>query len=79
VAPVVPHGLAGTLELWRSFSTSANADAQPGRVQGGEAGLLLAPEAAFSLRLAYAIDDALAAGGTRETVELLSLGLEWHF
>lgn len=76
-APLAGPMLGTYLELWRAVSSRVNLAEPVGRVQGGEVGVVFQPpRQRYSLRLAYAIDDALlGSGARRETVEGLSFAV----
>jgi hypothetical protein len=77
-APIMTASLTSYVELWRALSSRVNLVAGAGRVQGGEAGVVYRPpQRAFSLRLAYRMDDAAVGrgGGGSETLEAISLAI----
>ena len=73
-APIVTARLGSYVELWRALSSQLNVPSPPGRVQGGEAGLVYRlPRGAWWLRVGYRVDDAALSAGTNETLEAISL------
>lgn len=70
------RGLSSYVELWRAFASDVNVAAGPGRVQGGETGLVYRPSGRYSVRFSYHIDDALlGVPGRSETLESLTVGV----
>ena len=75
-APIVTTRLASYVELWRALSSQLNVPSPPGRVQGGEAGLVYRPaRGVWWLRAAYRVDDAALSAGSSETLEAISLAV----
>jgi hypothetical protein len=70
------QGLSSYVELWRAFQSDVNVAAGPGRVLGGETGLVYRPRGRYSVRFAYHIDDALlGVPGRSDTLESLTVGV----
>lgn len=80
-APIVATRLSSYFELWRALSSQVNLVTAPGRVQGGEAGVVYRPpRGTVWVRLGYRIDDAALRAVGSETLEAVtfSVGMgEW--
>lgn len=75
-APIVAGRVSSYVELWHTLASRMSLAPQAGRVQGGEAGLVLRPpRGRLSLRIAYRVDAAVVRAGASETLEAVSLGL----
>lgn len=75
-APIVTARLASYVELWRALSSQLNVPTAPGRVQGGEAGLVYRPpRGVWWLRVAYRVDDAALSAVSSETLEAISFAV----